>query len=104
VILPGYSGDIGAISTRCGEEIGDGGYVREGSPAKNADKIKVPVLRNELLTWDFLATQLTESDARTQMLRKSEEVAALVGVAENNAWRMFPSASGAGQTAFIGAC
>jgi dipeptidyl aminopeptidase/acylaminoacyl peptidase len=82
------------------EEIGEGPYVREGSPAKNADKIKVPVLlfhgghdrnvritqshlmadqltkahvKNELVTWDYLDHHLEDSDARTQMLRKSDE-------------------------------
>lgn len=82
------------------QEIGEGSYVREGSPAKNASKIKVPVLlfhgahdlnvgisesrhmseqltkagvKNELVTWDYLDHQLDDSDARTQMLRKSDE-------------------------------
>ena len=82
------------------EEIGEGAYVREGSPAKNAGKIKVPVLlfhgghdrnvritqshvmadqltkagvKNELVTWDYLDHHLVDSDARTQMLRKSDE-------------------------------
>jgi acetyl esterase/lipase len=77
--------------------VGDG--VREGSPAQNAARIKVPVLlfhgrmdRNvaigesrhmdrslaaanvphELVTWDDLDHQLDDSKARAEMLRKSE--------------------------------
>jgi dipeptidyl aminopeptidase/acylaminoacyl peptidase len=77
--------------------IGDG--VREASPAENANKIKVPVLlfhgkldRNvavgesehmarsltsagvphQLVTWDDLDHQLEDSNARAEMLRKSE--------------------------------
>ncbi len=77
--------------------IGDG--VREGSPAENANKIKVPVLlfhgkldrnvaigesqhmagslasagvRYELVTWDDLDHQLDDSNARAEMLRKSD--------------------------------
>jgi dipeptidyl aminopeptidase/acylaminoacyl peptidase len=73
--------------------------VREGSPAQNAARIKVPVLlfhgrmdRNvaigesrhmdrslaaanvphELVTWDDLDHQLDDSKARAEMLRKSE--------------------------------
>jgi dipeptidyl aminopeptidase/acylaminoacyl peptidase len=73
--------------------------VREGSPARNADKIKVPVLmfhaaldRNvgiaqsrlmasrlesagmkpELISWDDLDHSLQDSDARAEMLRKSD--------------------------------
>jgi acetyl esterase/lipase len=80
--------------------VGEGPHVREGSPALNAAKIKVPVLlfhgaldRNvaigeskemaanlaaanvphELVTWDDLDHQLDDSAARAQMLRKSEE-------------------------------
>jgi dipeptidyl aminopeptidase/acylaminoacyl peptidase len=80
-------------------EIGEGPYVREGSPALNASKIKVPVLlfhgeldRNvlirqsremndrlasagvphELVTWPDLDHQLDDSAARAQMLRKSD--------------------------------
>jgi dipeptidyl aminopeptidase/acylaminoacyl peptidase len=73
--------------------------VREGSPARNAEKIKVPVLlfhaafdrnvgiaqsrlmaarlesagvKHELVTWDDLDHHLEDSAARTEMLRKSE--------------------------------
>jgi dipeptidyl aminopeptidase/acylaminoacyl peptidase len=80
-------------------EIGDGPEVREGSPALNAAKIKVPVLlfhgemdRNvpirqsremsdrlasagvphELVTWPDLDHQLEDSAARAEMLRKSD--------------------------------
>jgi acetyl esterase/lipase len=80
-------------------EIGDGPHVREGSPALNAAKIKVPVLlfhgemdRNvlirqskemadnlaaagvphELVTWPDLDHQLNDSAARAEMLRKSD--------------------------------
>jgi len=80
-------------------EIGEGPHVREGSPALNAAKIKVPVLlfhgemdRNvpirqsremadrmkaagvphELVTWPDLDHQLDDSDARAEMLRKSD--------------------------------
>ena len=79
--------------------IGQGPLVREGSPAQNADKIKVPVLmfhgtfdRNvwisqseemkrhlesahvpvQLVTWDKLDHQLEDSEARGQMLRQSD--------------------------------
>jgi dipeptidyl aminopeptidase/acylaminoacyl peptidase len=80
-------------------EIGEGPHVREGSPALNAGKIKVPVLlfhgemdRNvpiqqskemadrlasagvphELVTWPDLDHQLEDSEARAEMLRKSD--------------------------------
>ncbi|HEX3603421.1 MAG TPA: S9 family peptidase [Steroidobacteraceae bacterium] len=80
-------------------EIGEGPHVREGSPALNAAKIKVPVLlfhgemdRNvpirqskemadhlaaagvphELVTWPDLDHQLEDSAARAEMLRKSD--------------------------------
>ena len=80
-------------------EIGDGPHVRDGSPALNAAKIKVPVLlfhgemdRNvlihqskemadrlaaagvphELVTWPDLDHQLEDSAARAEMLRKSD--------------------------------
>jgi dipeptidyl aminopeptidase/acylaminoacyl peptidase len=80
-------------------EIGDGPHVREGSPARNAEKIKVPVLlfhgefdrnvgiaqsrlmaarlatagvQHELVTWDDLDHNLDDSTARTEMLRKSD--------------------------------
>ncbi|MEO7205942.1 MAG: S9 family peptidase [Steroidobacteraceae bacterium] len=80
-------------------EIGEGPHVREGSPALNAAKIKVPVLlfhgemdRNvplrqskemadrlaaagvphELLTWPDLDHQLEDSAVRAEMLRKSD--------------------------------
>ena len=82
-----------------GREIGEGPHVREGSPALNAAKIKVPVLlfhgemdRNvlirqskemadrlaaagvphELLTWPDLDHQLEDSAARAEMLRRSD--------------------------------
>jgi dipeptidyl aminopeptidase/acylaminoacyl peptidase len=74
--------------------------VREASPAQHAERINVPVLlfhgdfdsnvsieesrlmcsrltsaggRCELVTWDDLDHQLEDSDARTQMLRRSNE-------------------------------
>ncbi len=80
-------------------EIGEGPHVREGSPALNAAKIKVPVLlfhgemdRNvlirqskemadrlgaagvphELVTWPDLDHQLEDSAARAEMLRQSD--------------------------------
>jgi dipeptidyl aminopeptidase/acylaminoacyl peptidase len=80
-------------------EIGEGSHVRDGSPALNAAKIKVPVLlfhgemdRNvlirqskemaarlaaagvphELVAWPDLDHQLDDSAARTEMLRKSD--------------------------------
>jgi dipeptidyl aminopeptidase/acylaminoacyl peptidase len=80
-------------------EIGEGPHVREGSPALNAEKIKVPVLlfhgemdRNvlirqsremadrlaaagvphELVTWPGLDHQLEDSAVRAEMLRKSD--------------------------------
>jgi acetyl esterase/lipase len=80
-------------------EIGEGAHVREGSPALNAAKIKVPVLlfhgemdRNvpirqskemadrlaaagvphELVTWPDLDHQLDDSAVRAEMLRKSD--------------------------------
>jgi dipeptidyl aminopeptidase/acylaminoacyl peptidase len=79
--------------------IGEGPQVREGSPARNAEKIKVPVLlfhaaldrnvgiaqsrlmasrlqsagvKHELVTWDDLDHHLEDSAARTEMLRKSD--------------------------------
>jgi dipeptidyl aminopeptidase/acylaminoacyl peptidase len=82
------------------QEIGEGPHVREGSPARNADKIKVPVLlfhaaldsnvgirqsrmmaerltkagvKNELVTWDYLDHYLDDSNARAQMLRKADQ-------------------------------
>ncbi len=81
------------------DQVGDGPHVREGSPAMNAVKIKVPVLlfhgaldRNvdilqskemvarvtaaggqcELVTWDDLDHYLEDSSARTEMLTKSD--------------------------------
>jgi dipeptidyl aminopeptidase/acylaminoacyl peptidase len=81
------------------QEIGEGPHVREGSPALNAAKIKVPVLlfhgemdRNvpirqskemanrlaaagvphELVTWPDLDHQLDDSAVRAEMLRKSD--------------------------------
>jgi dipeptidyl aminopeptidase/acylaminoacyl peptidase len=80
-------------------EIGEGPHVREGSPALNAAKIKVPVLmfhgendrnvpirqsremadrlsaagvQHELITWPDLDHQLEDSEARAEMLRKSD--------------------------------
>jgi dipeptidyl aminopeptidase/acylaminoacyl peptidase len=80
--------------------MGDGPNMRAGSPAKNSDKIKVPVLlfhggldrnvgigqsqlmaerltkagvKNELVTWDDLDHYLEDSSARAQMLRKSDQ-------------------------------
>jgi dienelactone hydrolase len=79
--------------------IGSGPHTREGSPAEQADKIKVPVMlfhgaldRNvnieqsklmaarlataggkcELITWDDLDHYLDDSSARTQLLRQSD--------------------------------
>jgi dipeptidyl aminopeptidase/acylaminoacyl peptidase len=79
--------------------VGDGPHVRAGSPAENADKVKVPVLlfhgaldvnvaiaqsrrmaanlqragvHPELVTWDNLDHYLDDSAARTEMLRKSD--------------------------------
>jgi dienelactone hydrolase len=81
------------------DEVGDGAHVRAGSPAMNADKIKIPVLifhgaldrnvginqskemasrltaagdRCELVTWDDLDHYLDDSSARTAMLRKAD--------------------------------
>jgi pimeloyl-ACP methyl ester carboxylesterase len=80
--------------------VGEGSHIREGSPAENADKIKVPVMlfhgtldrnvgigqsrrmaaslktagvRNELVTYDGLDHQLEDSSARAEMLRKSDD-------------------------------
>jgi dipeptidyl aminopeptidase/acylaminoacyl peptidase len=80
-------------------QVGEGPHVREGSPALNAAKIKVPVLlfhgemdRNvlirqskemadhlaaagvphELITWPDLDHQLDDSSVRAEMLRKSD--------------------------------
>jgi dipeptidyl aminopeptidase/acylaminoacyl peptidase len=80
-------------------EIGEGPQLREGSPARNAEKIIVPVLlfhaafdrnvgiaqsrlmaarlesagvKHELVTWDDLDHHLEDSAARTEMLRKSD--------------------------------
>jgi len=80
--------------------VGTGPQVREGSPIERADKIKVPVLlfhggfdrhvsideskrmcarlsavggKCELVTWDDLDEHLEDSNARTQMLRRSNE-------------------------------
>jgi len=79
--------------------VGDSGTLHAGSPAENADKIKVPVLlfhgaldfnvaigesrrmddslqragvKHELVTWDDLDHQLDDSGARADMLRKSD--------------------------------
>ncbi len=88
--------DFGLVS----EAIGSGSQIREGSPAQQADKIKVPVMlfhgaldhnvsieqsrllaarlnalgkECELVTWDDLDHQLDDSNARTQLLRRSDE-------------------------------
>ena len=80
--------------------IGDGPHVLEGSPARNAEKIKVPILlfhgahdrnvgiaqsrlmashleaagvKHMLVTWDFLDHYLEDSSARAQLLRQSDE-------------------------------
>jgi len=80
--------------------VGDGTTMHEGSPIEHADKIKVPVLlfhaghdanvsiaqsksmaarlkavggNCELVTWDDLDHQLDDSDARAQMLSKSDQ-------------------------------
>ena len=80
--------------------VGAGPHIREASPIEHADKIKVPVLlfhggfdRNvsieeskrmcarlsavggkcELITWDDLDHYLDDSNARTHMLRRSNE-------------------------------
>jgi dipeptidyl aminopeptidase/acylaminoacyl peptidase len=80
-------------------EIGEGPHVREGSPALNAAKIKVPVLlflgeldrnvlirqsremndhlasagvQHELVSWPDLDHSLEDSVARAEMLRKSD--------------------------------
>jgi dienelactone hydrolase len=82
------------------DEVGEGPHVREGSPARNADKIKVPVLlfhgtldrnvsimqsrtmdsrlekagvKHQLVTFDGLDHPLEDANARTEMLRKSDE-------------------------------
>jgi dipeptidyl aminopeptidase/acylaminoacyl peptidase len=79
--------------------IGSGPHLREGSPAQNADRIKAPVLlfhgdkdrnvdvrharlmhdrlkgaggRSELVVFEGLDHQLRDSDARAQMLRRSD--------------------------------
>jgi dipeptidyl aminopeptidase/acylaminoacyl peptidase len=91
-----YWGDFVFVS----RYIGDGPHIREGSPAKNADKIKAPVLMfqgdldtnvpilqaremdarlkaagvpHELVTWDNLDHYLDDSAARAEMLRKSDD-------------------------------
>jgi len=98
-----YWSDFDLVS----REIGDGPNIREGSPAKNADKIKVPVLlfhgeldrnvairqsrlmaerlakagvNNELITWAGLDHYLEDSDARAQMLRKTDQFLRQAGV------------------------
>jgi dipeptidyl aminopeptidase/acylaminoacyl peptidase len=80
--------------------IGEGLHVREGSPARHADKIKVPVLmfhgtldrdvsinqsrtmdarlekagvKHQFVTFEGLDHYLEDSHARTEMLRKSDE-------------------------------
>jgi dipeptidyl aminopeptidase/acylaminoacyl peptidase len=81
------------------QEIGDGPHIKEGSPARNADKIKVPVLlfhggldrnvsvqqskimdarlaaagiKHELVSWEKLDHQLDDSEARALLLKKSD--------------------------------
>lgn len=81
------------------QSIGEGRHVSDGSPARHADKIKVPVLlfhgsmdrrfsiaqsqrmadalkaaggKAELVTWDGLDHYFEDSAARTEMLRKSD--------------------------------
>jgi dipeptidyl aminopeptidase/acylaminoacyl peptidase len=80
--------------------IGEGSHVREGSPARQAEKIKVPVLmfhgtldrnvsinqsrtmdarlakagvKHQLVTFEGLDHYLEDSSARTEMLRKSDD-------------------------------
>jgi dipeptidyl aminopeptidase/acylaminoacyl peptidase len=80
-------------------QIGDGPQVGEGSPAQHADRIRAPVLmfhgamdasasiehsrlmdarlkaaggRSTLITWDHLDHYLDDSDARADMLRRSD--------------------------------
>jgi dipeptidyl aminopeptidase/acylaminoacyl peptidase len=80
--------------------VGSGPHTHEGSPAEQANKMKVPVMlfhgaldRNvsieqsrlmaarltaaggkcELITWDDLDHYLDDSNARTQLLRRSDE-------------------------------
>jgi len=82
------------------QQIGEGPHIAEGSPARNAGRIKVPVLlfhgtldrnvgihqsrlmdeglkkagvKHELVTWDKLDHGLEDSAARATMLRKSDE-------------------------------
>jgi dipeptidyl aminopeptidase/acylaminoacyl peptidase len=79
--------------------VGDGPQLKEASPARNAEKIKVPVLlfhgaldrnvriaesrlmaarlqsagvKHELVTWDDLDHYLEDSNARTTLLNKSD--------------------------------
>lgn len=86
--------DFDIVSEMVGE-----GYLKEASPARNAEKIKVPVLlfhgaldrnvriaesksmvarlesagvKHELVSWDDLDHYLEDSTARTTLLRKSE--------------------------------
>lgn len=80
--------------------VGDGAHIADGSPARHADRIKVPVLlfhgghdrnvsirqsrlmasrltkagvSNELVTWDDLDHYLEDAGARAQMMRKSDQ-------------------------------
>ena len=91
-----YWSDFNVVS----DMVGEGQHLREASPARNADKIKVPVLlfhgaldrnvgigesrlmaarltsagvKNELVTFDDLDHYLDDSNARTHLLRKSDE-------------------------------
>ena len=81
------------------EMIGEGPHVKAGSPAQNASKIKAPVMlfhgtadlnvaygqsqlmdkslasagvKHELVTYDGLDHQLEDSDARADLLRRSD--------------------------------
>ncbi len=81
-------------------QIGEGPHIREGSPAQNAEKIKVPVLmfhgtmdrnvsimqsrtmdarlaktgvKHQLVVFEGLDHQLEDSSARSEMLRKSDQ-------------------------------
>jgi dienelactone hydrolase len=80
--------------------VGTGAHLKEGSPAENAARIKVPVLlfhgaldrnariwqskrmddalrsagvKHELVTWDQVGEDIDDSDARAQLLRKSDD-------------------------------
>jgi dipeptidyl aminopeptidase/acylaminoacyl peptidase len=82
------------------KEIGEGPHIREGSPARNADRIKVPVLlfhgtldrnvsvaqsrtmdsrlqktgvKHQLVVFEGMDHYLEDSDARAELLRKSDD-------------------------------